>query len=123
VNLIHPTAAIGPRCTLGRGIIACRNVVVTTNVSLGDHVHLNVGSACGHDATIDDGCTFSGYCVAAGHAVLQRGAFLGTHASVMPGVRVGEFATLGAGSVAFREIPSGETWVGVPARALIERFG
>jgi acetyltransferase-like isoleucine patch superfamily enzyme len=70
VNLIHPAAAIGPGCKLGRGIIICRNAVVTTNVSLGDHVHLNVAATCGHDAVIGDGCTLSAHCVVTGFLVL-----------------------------------------------------
>jgi sugar O-acyltransferase (sialic acid O-acetyltransferase NeuD family) len=119
VNLIHPAAAIGPGCILGHGIIVCRNTVVTTNVSLGDHVHLNIASTCGHDAVIGEGCTFSAHCVVTGHTVLERGVFLGTQASVTPGVRVGAFAVVGAGSVAFRNVKAGETVIGVPAKAMI----
>lgn len=119
LNLIHPTAVIGPGCRLGSGIIMCRNAVVTANVSLGDHVHLNVGATCAHDAVVGDGCTLSAYCVVTGHAVLERGAFFGTSASVTEHVRVGEFAVVGAGSVAFRNVPAGQTWLGVPAKSLL----
>ena len=119
VNLIHPAAAIGPGCILGQGIIVCRNTVVTTNVSLGDHVHLNLASTCGHDAVIGKGCTLSGHCDVTGRAVLEAGVFLGSHASVAPGVRVGAFAVVGAGSVAFRNVPPGQTFVGVPGKSLL----
>jgi sugar O-acyltransferase (sialic acid O-acetyltransferase NeuD family) len=119
VNLIHPTAAVGPGCKLGRGIILCRNAVVTTNVSLGDHVHFNLGAACGHDAVIGEGCTLSAHCVVTGHAVLDRGVFFGTSASVTEHVHVGELAVLGAGSVAFRDVPAGQTWLGVPGKSLL----
>ncbi len=119
VNLIHPAAAVGPGCTLGSGIIICRNAVVTTNVSLGDHVHLNVAAVCGHDAVIGEGCTLSANCVVTGHGVLERGVFFGTSASVTEYVHVGEFAVLGAGSVAFRNVPAGQTWLGVPAKSLL----
>ena len=119
VNLIHRTAAIGPGCTLGSGIIVCRNAVITTNVTIADHVHINLAATCGHDAVIGEGSTLSGHCDVTGHAILERGVFLGSHASVMPGVSVGEFAVVGAGSVAFRNVPSGQTLLGVPGKSLL----
>lgn len=119
VNLIHPAASIGPGCTLGTGIIVCRNAVVTVNVSLGDHVHLNLAALCGHDAVIGEGSTLSANCVVMGNGVLGKGVFFGTSASVMEHVCVGEFAVLGAGSVAFRNVPAGQTWLGVPAKPLL----
>jgi acetyltransferase-like isoleucine patch superfamily enzyme len=54
-----------------------------------------------------------------GHAVLERGVFLGSHASITPGVRVGAFAVVGAGSVAFRNVRSGQTLLGVPGKSLL----
>jgi sugar O-acyltransferase (sialic acid O-acetyltransferase NeuD family) len=119
VNLIHPTAAIGPGCTLSGGIIICRSAVITTNVTIGDHVHINVAATCGHDVVIGEGCTLSGHCDVTGHAILERGVFLGSHASITPGVRVGAFAVVGAGSVAFRNVRSGQTLLGVPGKSLL----
>ena len=119
VNLIHPTAAIGPGCILGGGIIVCRYAVITTNVAIGDHVHINLAATCGHDAVIGEGCTLSGHCDVTGHAILEKGVFLGSHASITPGVRVGEFAVVGAGSVAFRNVPSCQTLLGVPGKSLL----
>jgi sugar O-acyltransferase (sialic acid O-acetyltransferase NeuD family) len=119
VNLIHPSAAIGRGCTLGGGIIVCRNAVITTNVTIGNHVHINLAATCGHDAVIGEGCTLSAHCDVTGHAILEKGVFLGSHASITPGVRVGEFAVVGAGSVAFRNVPRGQTLLGVPGKSLL----
>lgn len=119
VNLIHPSAAIGPGCILGSGIIVCRSAVITTNVVIGNHVHINLAATCGHDAVIGDGCTLSAHCDVTGHATLERGVFLGSHASVTPGVRVGEYAVVGAGSVAFRNVGGGQTLLGVPGKSLL----
>ena len=44
------------------------------------------------------------------------GAFVGVHCVIMPGVRVGRRAIVGAGSVVTRDVPDSTVVVGVPAR-------
>ncbi|MRS01696.1 acyltransferase [bacterium] len=53
-----------------------------------------------------------------GPVVLKRNCRIGSHSVVMPGVTVGENAVVGAFSFVTEDIPSGETWAGVPARPL-----
>jgi len=48
-------------------------------------------------------------------------AMLGVGASVIPGVRIGEGAVVGAGSVVLRDVPPGETVAGAPAKPLRKR--
>lgn len=48
--------------------------------------------------------------------VLKKNCRIGSHSVVMPGVTVGEDAVVGAFSFVNRDIPAGETWVGIPAR-------
>jgi galactoside O-acetyltransferase len=43
-------------------------------------------------------------------------AFIGAGAIILPGVAIGEGAVIGAGSVVTKNVPSGEVWVGNPAR-------
>ena len=45
-----------------------------------------------------------------------RGAFIGVHCVVMPGVMIGAGSIVGAGSVVTREVPPGVIVVGVPAK-------
>jgi serine acetyltransferase len=54
-----------------------------------------------------------------GYARLGVGVLIGSHASVLPGATIGDFATIGAGSVVLKSAPSGATMVGVPARRLM----
>lgn len=50
------------------------------------------------------------------HVTIGRGAWLGTHVVVLPGVSIGEGAIVGAGSVVTKDIPAFEVWAGVPAK-------
>jgi sugar O-acyltransferase (sialic acid O-acetyltransferase NeuD family) len=115
-NLVHPSAVIGARSTVGIGVILCRLVTITVDVTIGNFVTINLHSSVAHNAVIEDGCTLSDHCDVTGHARLGRGVFLGSHGSVLPHVEIGAFATVGAGSVAFRTVNPGETVMGVPAR-------
>ncbi len=47
---------------------------------------------------------------------IGRGAFIGVHCVVLPGVSIGERALVGAGSVVTSDVPPGMTVAGVPAR-------
>ena len=120
-SIIHPTAHVGLVSTLGEGCILCIRSTLTVNVRVGNHVHINCMADAGHDASIDDYCTLSGHVDICGHTVLETGVFLGSHAAVLPGVRLGAWATLGAGSVAVSDVPSGKTVFGVPAKAIYTR--
>ena len=117
-NLVHPSIQMGSNIHLGVGVIICPNTVLTTNIQLGDFVALNLFCAIGHDAVIADYCHLSSYSEVCGHAQLEEGAFLGTHSSVLQSLTVGAYATVGAGSVAIRNVKPGRTVIGVPAKEL-----
>lgn len=118
-TLVHPTAIIGRRSQLGEGCIVCPRVTITTDVRIGRHVIFNAHTTVGHDVTIGDCCSLFSHCDVTGGATFDVGVTMGSHASVLPGVRVGEFAKIGAGSVVARSVKPFTTVVGVPARKLI----
>jgi len=120
-SLIHPTSLTGDRSRLGQGCILCPYTVVTSDVQIGDFVTINSHAGVGHDAVIGDGCTLSAFCDVTGHVQLGEGTFMGSHACVLPGVSVGKYARIGAGSVVMRGVSPGATVMGVPARTICTR--
>lgn len=117
-TLVHPSAIVGARVRIGEGSILCPGVVVTCDVRLGRWVSLNVSTAVGHDAVLEDYVQTSAFCDITGGTHLGEEAFLGSRVSVLPGQVVEKGATVGAGSVVVRRVKAGTTVFGVPAREL-----
>jgi serine O-acetyltransferase len=116
---IHPGARVGRRLFIDHGM----GVVVGETAEVGDDVLIYHGVTLG-------GLTLEG----AGkpgkrHPTIGRGVAIGAGAQVLGPILVGEGARIGANAVVSRDVPPGETVVGIPARppqehraaALLER--
>ena len=115
-NIVHPKAYVGRNCKMGVGVVLCPSSSVTADATLGNFVTVNLYSSCGHDSIINDGCTLSPSCDVTGFAQLGEGVFMGSHAVVCPGVKIEDYARVGAGAVVIRDVLRATTVVGVPAR-------
>ncbi|MHC5063616.1 MAG: acetyltransferase [Planctomycetota bacterium] len=121
VNAIHPQATMTRRVELGQGIVVTAGVILTNQITIGDHVHLNLHATVGHDARIDDYCTVAPGVNVSGNVHIGVGCDIGTGAAIIQHVSIGEWSVVGAGSVVNREIPANSTAVGVPAKVIKSR--
>jgi sugar O-acyltransferase (sialic acid O-acetyltransferase NeuD family) len=121
--LVHPQAVIGGSCVLEEGVVLAAGSIVTTNVALGRHTHLNVGASVSHDSVIGAYCTIGPGARVAGECVLEEGVELGIGAVVRPGVRIGAGTLVGAGAAVVSDLPSGVVAAGVPARSVRPQLG
>lgn len=115
-TLVHPTASIGADSTLGPGSIVCAGAMITTNVVLGRHVHVNLGSSIGHDCSLADYVTINPLVAVSGAVSLGPEVLLGTHSSILQGLQVGARAIVGAAACVTRDVPTDVTVKGIPAR-------
>jgi len=50
--------------------------------------------------------------------VVGAGAMIGASVTILCGIKIGDNAVIGAGSVVTKDVPAGEIWAGTPARYL-----
>jgi sugar O-acyltransferase (sialic acid O-acetyltransferase NeuD family) len=120
-TLVHPLAWMGEGVDVADGSIISAGALLTTDIRVGRHVHINLGCTVGHDADIGDFATLSQRVSLAGGARIASGCELGTAAVVLPRVEIGEWSFLGAGTVATTNLPGNVTAVGAPARIVKTR--
>ena len=53
-----------------------------------------------------------------GKIILKQGCNIGANSVILPGITIGENATIGANSLVNKNIPSNEIWAGSPAQKI-----
>lgn len=120
-TLIHPKAWVGDYVSVGYGSVVCAGALITTNISIGAHVQINIGCTIGHDAVLDDFVTLNPSVNVSGNVQLGEGVEVGTRSVLIPYANVGEWSVLGAGTVATKALPPNVTAVGAPAKVIKEK--
>jgi sugar O-acyltransferase (sialic acid O-acetyltransferase NeuD family) len=120
-TLVHPRAWVGRQVEIGPGSVICAGSLITTDIRLGRHVHVNIGSTIGHDATLGDFVTLNPSVNVSGNVVVGQGCEIGTGSVVIPRADLGDWSIVGAGSVVTKPLPANVTAVGAPARVVKTR--
>lgn len=116
-TVIHPNAFIGEFCKIGEGAVVYNGFHMTVNIQIGDFATL-LGCRIGHDVSIGDYCTISGYCNILGHVKIGNGVFFGSTCQVIPYTVVEDDAYIGVGSVVIRRVKAGKRVFGNPAKEM-----
>lgn len=120
-SLIHPGANFDRRpgrVRYGRGCIVCANAVLTTDIQLGNFVHIDMGATVGHEAQIADYVRISPGANVSGRVRIGEAAFVGAGAVILERLNVAPEVLIGAGAVLIHDALESGTYVGVPARRL-----
>jgi acetyltransferase-like isoleucine patch superfamily enzyme len=89
---------------------------VGRRVMIGPHCYITDA-----DHGTDPGSSVQSQPMTLGPVIIEDEAWLGAHVTVLPGVRIGKGAVVGAGSVVTRNVPAMAIVAGVPARILRRR--
>jgi len=118
-TLIHPTAYVAKSATISSGAVVAPLSFVGPKAVVGAHAALNVQCALGHDAVLGRASVLSPGAKVNGGARIGEATLLGAQAAIAPGVSLGSFAKLSAGSVLTGDLPDGSLAVGNPARGRV----
>ena len=102
---IHPAAKIGKRFFIDHGM----GVLIGATAEIGD------------DVTLYKGVTLGGTSLGQGkrHPTIGNDVVIGTNASVLGAITIGDGSRIGAGSVVVRDVPPKSTVVGIPGRIVL----
>ncbi len=121
VTLVHPRTERSRWIEIGHGSTICAGNILTTNITIGKQVQLNLDCTVGHDAIFGDYTTVAPGVHVSGWVHFRRRCYVGTGAVIINGSReapivIEDDAVIGAGACVTRSVPAGATVVGVPAK-------
>lgn len=120
-------AIIGKGVSLGQNVFVGNNVVIgdqckiQNNVSVYDNVTLEEGVFCGPSMVFTNVYNPRSLIERKDQyrdTLVKKGATLGANCTIVCGVKIGEYAFVGAGAVINKNVPAYALMVGVPARQI-----
>jgi len=121
-TLIDPSVQIDLSETeIGSGSVICAGTICTADTIIGAHCIINKLCSIGHDASVQDFATLAPQVMLGGHSVVERGAEIGAASLVRQGLTIEAGAVVGMGAVVTKNVASGITVVGNPAKILNPR--
>jgi acetyltransferase-like isoleucine patch superfamily enzyme len=113
---IQKNAAVGKRCKISSHTFICEGVSIEDNVFIGHGVTFVNDSF--PRATTGDGALQTESDWKVEPTVIRRGASIGSGATLLANITIGENAMVGAGSVVTKSVPPNAIVAGNPARVL-----
>lgn len=123
-TIIHPRVERSERIRTGIGTVICAGNILTVNITLGEHVQINLDCTIGHDVIMGDYTTLAPGVHVSGWVFFGKRVYVGTGAVILNGTKespivIGDDAVIGAGACVTRSVPEDVTVVGVPAKPLV----
>ena len=113
---IHPSAQIhGEDVEIGDGSIVCAGSIITTNVKIGKHAHINLITTIGHDCVIGDYFTTAPGVQISGNEIIGDRVYFGTRSCVKQKLKICNDVVIVMNAGVVKDIVEPGTYVGTPA--------
>lgn len=120
-TLIHPNVVIGDRenVHIAEGSIITAGCILTTNITVGSHVLLNLATTVGHGSTIGNHTSVMPGTNISGDVHIGESVYVGTGTKFVHNISIASHSVIGAGATVISDISEAGTYVGVPAEKII----
>lgn len=115
-TIIHNTAFVSESVILEPGVFVMANAYIAPRTRVGKCTMIKANTNIGHDVIIKDICHVAMGAIIVSYAELGYCANVAIGASVLANCKIGDYAMLGASSLATKDIPTKEIHVGSPAK-------
>ena len=115
-NLIHPRTEMSRWIEMGEGAVICAGCILTTNITIGKLVQINLDCTIGHDVILGDYTTLAPGVHVSGWVHFGKRVYVGTGAVFINGTAenplvIGDDVVIGAGACVTKSIGYGK-WGG-----------
>lgn len=115
----HPSSQIlGDDVYIGEGSIICAGVIITINVNIGKHTHLNLQTTIGHDCTLGSYFTTAPGVKISGNCTIGDCVYIGTNASVKEKINICSLSIIGLNAGVVNNINESGVYVNTPAKKI-----
>ncbi len=118
ITLMHSHSTMMDLSSIGEGSVVTTGSILTTNITIGKHAHINLNSTIGHDCVIGDFFTTAPGVNISGECIIGDCVYMGTNASIRNGISICDNVTIGMGAVVTKSITQEGVYVGNPLRRL-----
>lgn len=120
-TLIHHAIEISDFVEIGVGSIICCGSILTVNIKIGSHVHVNLDCTIGHDVKIGDFSTLAPGVHVSGNVHIGRFVYIGTGATIINGTSenpliISDGTVIGAGACITKSTEGYSLYAGVPGQ-------
>lgn len=117
-TLIHPNCIISDWIKIGEGTIITAGCILTCNIEIGKHCHLNLNTTIGHDCIIGNYVTSAPAVNISGRCILGDEISLGTNSAIREKISICNDVTIGMGGIVVKSINEPGTYIGNPLKKL-----
>ena len=109
---------LDPNTQIGEGSIICAGTILTTNIKIGKHSHLNLHTTIGHDVTIGDFFTTAPGVKISGNCNIGNEVYVGTNSSIKEKIKITDSVTIGLNSGVVKNILEPGVYIGTPCKKI-----
>jgi sugar O-acyltransferase (sialic acid O-acetyltransferase NeuD family) len=103
---------------IGEGSIICAGTIITTNVTIGKHAHLNLLTTIGHDTQIGNYFTTAPGSKISGNNTIKDRVYFGTNSSTKEKINICSDVIIGSNATVVKDINESGVYVGTPAKKI-----